>query len=108
MVVSRVVELSLVSLCFLLATAFVLRRLPLGPPASWTPSSSTCPPAWRSGANENVNRQDTYRQCLARHGRELDGGFSLQCAADCAAFPGSCMLEIFAWGTANRIWTRNF
>ena len=78
-------ELSLACLCFLLSAAFVLRRLSVRPPA-WTPVTiergSTCPPAWRLSADENATSQDTYQECLARHGRQLDGGCSLWCAAD--------------------------
>ena len=79
-------NLSLACLCILLAAAIVLLRSHDAPAGVWTslsrapPASSICPPAWRPGHDDNGTSPGTYRQCLARHGRDLRTGYSLRYA----------------------------
>ena len=74
------VEISLTSLLLAAAIALVLRSTPFSPGAPWvaTNHAAECSPAWRLTADRALPGNDTYEQCLARHGKTLDSGYSMQ------------------------------
>jgi len=76
----RAVEISLTCLFLAAAAALVLRRFPFTPRRPWVPTSQAaeCSPAWRYTADQHPAGNDTFEQCLARHGKTLDSGYSLQ------------------------------
>ena len=100
----RTVDVGVACFCSAAIAALVLWSPASGPNVPWTALSaapSVCPPAWRSGAGRNGTSQDTYQQCLARHGKDLQSGYSLQCATDCDSVlrMALCTIRGFvAWG----------
>ena len=96
-------KFSLAVLCFLLAAAIVLLRYHVAPAASWTqlrrgPSPpSTCPPARQLGPGKNSTSTKTYQQCLARHGRDLDSGYSSRYAHHVAALSHLHKCSTYVW-----------
>ena len=103
MIAAHDVDLGVACFCSLTFAAFVLRSLSTDPLAGWAPwtspsaASSICPPAWRLGGDKNATTQDTYRQCLTRHDRDLRSGYSLQCATDTDS-----VVPLFAGGLPTR------
>ena len=91
MVAPQLVGVSLACVSLLLAACSCLVLLwfaptgSWGPPAvSWTRSSSrsapsTCPLAWQTASENDDTTRGSYRQCLARHGKNLHSGYSLRC-----------------------------
>ena len=78
---ARALRISLTSLFVAAAVALVLRSSPLSPRRPWEPigTAAECPPAWRlDTADRAPAGKDSYEQCLARHGRTLHSGYSLQ------------------------------
>ena len=80
MIKFRAVEISLTCLFLAAATALVLRRFPFTPGRPWVPTSEAaeCSPAWRYTADRPPAGNETFEQCLARHGKTLASGYSTQ------------------------------
>jgi len=77
---SWAVEISLTSLFLAAAIALVLRRFPFTPGRPWVASgqAAECSPAWRYTGERPPAGNETFEQCLARHGKTLDRGYSMQ------------------------------